>query len=318
MPVTERISYCPDGQVTPTIARAKARPRHRRTRCVDHRPARDFVGKARMPNTRKRFPCAPFARATCYEFVASLRRTAAAAAAQRHQRGNAMHAASLILAAATLAAAPALAQTPPAPLPDVAPQYVVTYIEVAPKSADAAAALTRAYRDASRKEGAGQFDVYQRLNAPHHFAIVEQWKDTAAFMAHAEAAHTKRFRDGLAAHRIAPYDERRHHTLSAGAPADASDGLVAVTHVDIIPTERDAGIASVKALAEQSRGTPGNLRYDALTQSNRPNHMTLVEVWRDQDAYQAHLVAAHMKAFRDSLLPRSGSLYDERLYKALE
>jgi quinol monooxygenase YgiN len=224
---------------------------------------------------------------------------------------------SLLIAAATLlAAGPALAQAPA--LPDVAPQFLVTYIEVAPKTADAVAGLARAYRDAARKDdGVVQFEIFQRVHAPHHFALVAQWKDTKAFMAHAEAAHTKSFRTGLAAHQIAPYDERRHHNLNAGPTVEAGGGLVAVTHVDIIPTERDAGIASVKALADASRGTPGNVRYDALTQSTRPNHMTLVEVWRDQAAYEAHLVSAHLKTFRDSLLPRSGSLYDERLYKAL-
>ncbi|MGH7313378.1 MAG: hypothetical protein ACREJV_09410 [Candidatus Rokuibacteriota bacterium] len=33
---------------------------------------------------------------------------------------------------------------------------------------------------------------------------------------------------------------------------------------------------------------------------------------------QAHLVAAHMKTFRDELLPMSGSLYDERLYRSID
>lgn len=227
----------------------------------------------------------------------------------------------LIAAATLLAAGPALAQAPaqPAPLPDVAPQFLVTYIEVGPKAADAALTLARTYRDAARKEdGVVQFEVFQRVNAPHHFALVGQWKDTKAFLAHGDGPSAKAFRTGLTPHQIAPYDERRHHSLSTGAMVDAGDGLVAVTHVDIIPTERDAGIASVKALADASRGTPGNVRYDALTQSNRPNHMTLVEVWRDQAAYEAHLVTANLKTFRDSLLPRSGSLYDERLYKAVK
>jgi hypothetical protein len=29
-------------------------------------------------------------------------------------------------------------------------------------------------------------------------------------------------------------------------------------------------------------------------------------------------VAAHMKKFRDELLPMSGSLYDERLYRSID
>jgi quinol monooxygenase YgiN len=225
-----------------------------------------------------------------------------------------------LTAAGVLLAGVALAQAPaqPPPLPDVAPQFVVSYIEVAPRSADAAAKLLRDYQAATRKEsGIVQFEAFQRVHFPHHFAIVAQWKDTRDFLGHGEAAHRQAFRGALASHLIAPYDERRHHGLNVGTRTDAGAGLVAVTHVDIIPPERDNGIAAVKTLADQSRGTPGNVRYDALTQSNRPNHMTLVEVWRDEAAYHTHLATAHMKAFRDSLLPRSGSLYDERLYRAL-
>ena len=51
---------------------------------------------------------------------------------------------------------------------------------------------------------------------------------------------------------------------------------------------------------------------------SRPNHFTLVEIWRDQAALEGHEVAAHARVFRDLLLPMSGSLYDQRLYRALE
>lgn len=205
-----------------------------------------------------------------------------------------------------------------APLPDVSPQYVVTYIEAAPAKADAVAGLLRTYRDGA-KPGAIRIDALRRNDVPHHFAIVGQWRDTAAFKTDADASHTRAFRAALAPHLVAPYDERRHHGLNTADPADApAAALVSVTHVDIVPTEREPGIASVGALATASRGTPGNLRYDALIQSTRPNHATLVETWRDRDAHNQHVVSSHLRSFRDALLPRSGSLYDERHYTVLD
>ena len=45
--------------------------------------------------------------------------------------------------------------------------------------------------------------------------------------------------------------------------------------------------------------------------------MTVVETWKDQKALDAHGVAARTKLFREKLTPLSGSLYDERLYKAI-
>src|SRR5690606_18307850 len=148
-------------------------------------------------------------------------------------------------------------------------------------AAEAAVTAARVYRDAARKDpGAVQFEVFQRIHAPHHFAIVAQWKETRDFLAHSEAAHTRAFRSALADELIAPYDERRHHALNTGPLVPTGSGLVAITHVDIIPPAKDEGVAAAQALGAKSRGSAGNVRYDVLTQSNRPNHMTLVEVWQ--------------------------------------
>jgi quinol monooxygenase YgiN len=59
-------------------------------------------------------------------------------------------------------------------------------------------------------------------------------------------------------------------------------------------------------------------RFEVLQQSNRQNHCTIVEIWQDQPALEAHVMAAHTRQFRDKFQPMSGSLYDERLYKALD
>jgi quinol monooxygenase YgiN len=60
------------------------------------------------------------------------------------------------------------------------------------------------------------------------------------------------------------------------------------------------------------------MRFEVLQQNSRQNHCTIVEVWRDQPALEAHAMAAHTRHFRDRFQPLSGSLYDERLYKALD
>lgn len=67
-----------------------------------------------------------------------------------------------------------------------------------------------------------------------------------------------------------------------------------------------------------SRKEAGNLRFDALQQASRPNHFTLVEVWRDAKGAEAHVTAAHTRQFREGLQPLSGSLYDERFYTAVD
>ncbi len=59
------------------------------------------------------------------------------------------------------------------------------------------------------------------------------------------------------------------------------------------------------------------MRFEAVTQTNRQNHFTLIELWRDRKAADAHLVAGHTRAFREKLAPATGALLDERLYRLL-
>jgi quinol monooxygenase YgiN len=198
--------------------------------------------------------------------------------------------------------------------------YIVTYIEVAAGSQQQASTLIKQFGETSRKEtGSLRFDTLHRLGRPQHFAILEAWKDKAAADAHAGADQTKQFRDALKPLLTAPYDERPHGVLSAAAPAVSagSRAVFVITHVDIIPPKKDEGIAATTALAEPGRKERGNLRFEVLQQASRPNHMTLVEAWRSRRAQQAHAATDAMKAYRDKLLPMSGSLYDERLYRAI-
>ena len=204
---------------------------------------------------------------------------------------------------------------------DAATAYIVAYFEVMPPSQDRARALARELGAKSRKDdGILRFQLLQRIGQPNHFAILEAWKDKDAQAAHAAAAHTKDFREKLTPLLRSPYDERPHTGLAVGAPqagkAEAS-AIYAVTHVDIVPTEKDKGIGFVKVLSDLSRSHDGNIRFDALQQTSRPNHMTVVEAWKDQKAVDAHGAAEGTKQFREKLTPLSGSLYDERLYKLI-
>jgi quinol monooxygenase YgiN len=199
--------------------------------------------------------------------------------------------------------------------------YIVTYIEVAPAAKDQAATLVRELAGASRKEaGAMRFEILQRIDRAHHFAILEVWKDQGAQAAHAATPHTKAFRDKLQGIASAPYDERPHTGLAAAPVSDAATAqgaIYAVTHVDFIPPKKDEGIAALKELVAPSRQDAGNVRFDVLQQTSRQNHLTVVEIWRDLAALDGHAVAAHTKKFRDQLLPMSGSLFDERLYQVV-
>jgi quinol monooxygenase YgiN len=199
--------------------------------------------------------------------------------------------------------------------------HVATYIEVMPTSrADGAAAL-RQYRDATRAEdGNLRSEVASRIGQPHQFVVLEVWKDQKAFEAHGKSAHTTQMREKINAIRNAPTDERVHAPISVGPlqPGPGGNAVYVVTHVDVIPPRKEDGLAAVKQLGEDSRGGSGNVRFEVVQQISRPNHFTVVEIWKDARAVEAHSMAPTTRQFRDKLGPMSGALYDERMFKALE
>ena len=76
--------------------------------------------------------------------------------------------------------------------------------------------------------------------------------------------------------------------------------------------------ALLRQSQEASRKAEGHVRLEVMQQSGRPDHFALVEIWQDQQALEAHAMAAPTRQFREQFQPLTGSLYDERLYKALD
>lgn len=220
-----------------------------------------------------------------------------------------------ILTSAALALS--LAQTVTAQ--DGGTAYVVTYFEVAPSATAQAAALLTAFAEASRgADGNVQFQALQRIGRSSHFAILETWRSAEAQDAHARSAAAARFRDALDPLLYSPADVRLYGDLATAAGGTVGpDGVFVVTHVDVIPRNTDVAVELMQTLASTSRGEAGSVQFDLLVQSNRTNHMTVVEVWESRESRDAHYGAAHTKAFRGSLAPLAGALYDERLYRAL-
>jgi quinol monooxygenase YgiN len=210
-------------------------------------------------------------------------------------------------------------QAPPPPIEG--PVYTVTYVEVLPTSRADGVALLRRYRDATRQEdGNLRCELLSRIGQPHQLVLLEVWRDAKAFEAHGSAASRASMRERIHAIRSAPIDERVHVAVAPGPlqPAPEGDAVYVVTHVDVIPPRKDDGLAAVRQLADASRPSPGNVRFEVVQQTSRPNHFTVVEIWKDARAVETHAMAETTRRFRDALGPMSGALYDERMFKALD
>ena len=209
----------------------------------------------------------------------------------------------------------AQAQAPAAKDEPAVADWVIAYIEVAPGSEIRALAALKALKAASTKDGGYlSMAVLQRNGQPNHFVVIEHWKNNKSRAAHAGQPQVADAREALQAIEIAPYDERPHRELTTGQN-NPGGTIYAITHVDFLPALRQQGEELIHTFAFEGRRTDGNVRFDAFTQANRPNHMTIVAVWNTIEAWKRHTAAAPTKEFRQELLPKSGSLYDERLYR---
>ena len=197
--------------------------------------------------------------------------------------------------------------------------YVVAYIEALAAQSDAAANVIRHHAAVCAQElGEVGFGALARVNYPGQFALLETWNDEAARLAHISSSHVSEFRNDLEPLLAAPYDERVHAPLSiTGYSGKSGDFTYVITHIDVTPPNTDEGAALVSAHCGATRIEDGNIKCVAFSQFDRPNHMSLVEIWENIGARRAHAGRDATVAFRRAIAPLSGALYDERVYEAL-
>jgi quinol monooxygenase YgiN len=222
-----------------------------------------------------------------------------------------LRAAGLVLVALTLSAH-ARAQAP-----TDTTFYSVSYIEVKPSSRAVAIGTLKQYRGLVRRdEGNIRLELFEQADRPAHFVIVETWKTSAAF--DAKAAQRKQLGDSMESMRISGWDTRPYKTLTvaSGTAEATSKSVYVISHVDVAPDPKIAGMLTT--LATASRLEDGNIRFDVLLHTMRSNHFEVIETWQNQKALDNHAAAAHTKKYRDDLQASLGSPLDERIYKVIE
>jgi autoinducer 2-degrading protein len=90
--------------------------------------------------------------------------------------------------------------------------------------------------------------------------------------------------------------------------------FVVCVHVQVKPEHIEAFIAASRENAANTILEPGNLRFDVLQQADDPQRFVLYEVYRDEEASQAHKQTAHYGRWRETVAdwmaePRKGVPY---------
>jgi quinol monooxygenase YgiN len=201
------------------------------------------------------------------------------------------------------------------------PVYIVAYVDVLASAAARAAASLRQYRGASRGEpGALSVDLYSQTGRASGFAIVEAWRDGAAYEAHHESAAIERLRRDLNPLQLAPPDVRVQSAYSLGpGMGEGKNAMTLIVHVDVIPTFLPDYERIAKNYIDATRGESGLLGMEVLqTLPPHLNHLTVIERWADAAALEAHQRTVTARSYREALNPMLGALYDERIYRKVD
>jgi quinol monooxygenase YgiN len=82
---------------------------------------------------------------------------------------------------------------------------------------------------------------------------------------------------------------------------EARDPYIRLAEIDIDPAQLDAYTAAVREEIESSvRLEPGVLALYAVSDKDNPARIIVLEMYADREAYEAHLVAPHFKAYKSA------------------
>jgi len=92
---------------------------------------------------------------------------------------------------------------------------------------------------------------------------------------------------------------------------------VTLVHVHIQPEHVESFVAATLRNQEGSVREPGNVRFDVLQSEDDSTRFVLVEMFRDDQAVEAHRATAHYRAWRDQVAPWMTSPREGRHYRLL-
>ena len=133
---------------------------------------------------------------------------------------------------------------------------VVAYVEARAAAAETARATLNRYREASRARWIGRVEFFEQIGRPGHFAIVETWRDQAAFDARDDSAH-RQLLDELEAIRVSGYDQRLYKTLTTAPAVASTDSGTVSCHC---ARRRRAQLASTGVARTLGGGQPAGSR----------------------------------------------------------
>jgi len=103
----------------------------------------------------------------------------------------------------------------------------------------------------------------------------------------------------------------------AQAPAPIEGPVYSVIYVEVMPTAIAEGGALLRRYRAATRTEDGNLRCEVVQRIGQPHQFAVVEVWRDQKAFEAHANSASSTDARGKIVAIRNAPTDERVHTGL-
>jgi quinol monooxygenase YgiN len=103
----------------------------------------------------------------------------------------------------------------------------------------------------------------------------------------------------------------------APAPAPIEGNIFSVTYVEVMPTSKADGVTLLKRYREATRKEGGNLRCEVVQRIDQPHQFAILEIWKDQKAFEAHGKGASSTEMREKVAAIRNAPTDERVHTGL-
>ncbi len=91
-------------------------------------------------------------------------------------------------------------------------------------------------------------------------------------------------------------------SLSKNAMAQEKVQMVRLAKIKVDPLQLDQYNNALKEqMATAIRLEPGVLTYYAVADKSNPSHITILEIYADTAAYQAHIITPHFKKYKEAV-----------------
>lgn len=91
-------------------------------------------------------------------------------------------------------------------------------------------------------------------------------------------------------------------SLSNHAMAQTKKQMVRLAKIKVDPQQLEHyNLALKEQMSTAMRLEPGVLTYYAVADKSDPSHITILEIYADTTAYQAHILTSHFKKYKDTV-----------------